>query len=112
MSYVSVYNLDNPKLPYVMKRKAILQAIFTDNLTLAGELDPYMYKADLHDVLIEEQYTLVIGGEDAVNHINKMLEQLYEDRKEFEDDEDIVEAIDEVVYDYNLYLENFVNMEG
>ena len=107
--YMSVNG--NERYPYDYQRRALLTAIFREQMDLSDEVDPYAYKDDIYDVFLDEFATLLMGGVKAKEHVANAIEQLETVKEEFADDDRIPDMCEELIEDFDLYVRCFINRE-
>jgi len=93
---------------YERERRDILNNIFELNLDICDEVAPYDYGPDIRGILLEEQYTLTIGGHDARSCIHNSINGLIETMLEFVDDDRVTGLCEELIDTYKDYENNYL----
>lgn len=97
---------------YGMRRRALLGDIFEYNHEIWHDIDPFTYSRDVYDTLLEEQYLLYEGGDDAIEYAKEQAEQVKTLSDEYYLDDKMQDMCDELSDMYVSYINNYANKKG
>jgi hypothetical protein len=95
------------QFPYEINRRTLLSAIFTENVQLSKELDPFAYEDDIYDWSLDTYYALAFGGKVGKDRAEQAIDELETIKEEFADDKEIITLCEELAEDYQQYIVYF-----
>lgn len=105
MSYVNIYEQHEQRFPYDFRRNELIKQIFTTNLDLFHEVDPYA-ESDAIECCLDETLSLVKGGSFAKDYVKGMINEVNL-LMELYDEEKIKELGEELIGLYTVYLDKY-----